>query len=54
MDSPLAEHAAMYSSFVVLREILDLLLLFHEVMVDPKLKQHPKVLFLFEALPDQS
>jgi hypothetical protein len=44
--SQLAEHAAIYSSFVVLREILDCFLICHEVMVDPILKQHPEVLFL--------
>jgi hypothetical protein len=54
MASQLAEHVAMYSAFVMLREILDYFLLFHEVMVDPKLKQHPEVLFLSEALPAQS
>jgi hypothetical protein len=54
MASQLAEHAAMYFAYVVLRAILDCFLLFHEVMVDPKLKQHPEVLFLSEALPAQS
>jgi hypothetical protein len=53
MVSQLVEHAAMYSASVVLREILDCFLLFHEVMADPKLKQHPEVLFPFEALPAQ-
>jgi hypothetical protein len=46
MASQLAEHAAMYSAFIVLREILDCFLLCHEVMVDPKLNQHLEVLFL--------
>jgi hypothetical protein len=54
MASQLAEHVAMYSASVVLREILDCFLLFHEVMADPKLKQHPEVIFLSEALPSQS
>jgi hypothetical protein len=54
MDSQLAEHAAMYSTSIVLRAILDCFLLFHEVMDDPKLKQHPELFFLSEALPAQS
>jgi hypothetical protein len=54
MASQLVEHDAMYSASVVLREILYFFLLFHEVMAYPKLKQHPKVLFLSEALPAQS
>jgi hypothetical protein len=54
MASQLMEHAIMYYTFVVLREILDCFLLFHAVMVDPRLKQHPKVLFLSETLPAQS
>jgi hypothetical protein len=49
MASQLAEHAAIYSSFVVLRAILDCFLLCHEVMTD----QHPEFLFLSEALPAQ-
>jgi hypothetical protein len=53
MDSQLAEHVVMYSTSVVLREILDYFLLFHEVMVDPKLKQHPEVIFLSESLLSQ-
>jgi hypothetical protein len=53
MASKLAEHAAMYSASAVLREILDCFLLCHEVMADPKLKQHLEVLFLSEALPAQ-
>jgi hypothetical protein len=53
MDSQLVEHATMYSAYVVLREILDCFLLFHEIMVDPILKQHHEVLFLSEALPTQ-
>jgi hypothetical protein len=53
MDSQLVEHAVMCSSSSVLREILYYLLLFHEIMVDPRLKQHPKVLFLSETLPSQ-
>jgi hypothetical protein len=54
MASQLAEHVAMCSASAVLRVILDCFLLFHEVMVDPKLKQHPEVLFMSEALPTQS
>jgi hypothetical protein len=54
MDSQLAEHAAMYSAYVVLRAILDCFLLYHEVMADLRLKQHPQVLFLSETLPAQS
>jgi hypothetical protein len=50
MDSQLVEHVAMYSTSVMLREILDYFMLFHEVMVDPKLKQHPEVIFLSESL----
>jgi hypothetical protein len=50
MASQLAEHATMYSTSAVLREILDCFLLCHEVMVDLRLKQHPEVLFLSEAL----
>jgi hypothetical protein len=54
MDSQLAEHAAMYSASVVLREILDCFLLCYEVMADPRLKQHPEVVFLSKTLPAQS
>jgi hypothetical protein len=54
MASQLVKHAAMYFASVVLRAILDCFLLFHEVMEGPKLKQHPEVLFLSEALPAQS
>jgi hypothetical protein len=53
MDSQLVEHAAIYSAFVVLAEILGSFLLYHEVMADPRLKQHPEVLFLLETLPTQ-
>jgi hypothetical protein len=51
MASQLVEHAAMYSASVVLRAILDYFLLCHEVMANPRLKQHPEVLFLSEAFP---
>jgi hypothetical protein len=54
MVSQLAKHVAMYSASAVLRAILDCFLLCYEVMADPKLKQHPEVLFLFEALLAQS
>ena len=53
MASQLAEHAAMYSASVVLRAMLDCFLLYHEIIADPRLKQHPEVLFLSEALPAQ-
>jgi hypothetical protein len=49
MESQLAEHASIYSTSVVLREILDFFLLCHEIMADPKLKQHLEVLFLFDT-----
>ena len=54
MASQLEKHATMYSASVVLRVVLDYFLLCHEIMVDPKLKQHPEVLFLSETLPAQS
>jgi hypothetical protein len=54
MASQLVEHVAMYSSSIMLREILDCFMLFHEVMVDPKLKQHLEVFFLSKALLAQS
>jgi hypothetical protein len=54
MASQLAEHVAMYSLSVVLRAILDCFMLCHEVMADPKLKQHHEVIFLSEALLAQS
>ena len=54
MASQLVEHDVIYSSFVVLGEILDCFLLCHEVMADLRLKQHPEVLFLLETLPAQS
>jgi hypothetical protein len=44
---------AMYSSSAMLRAILDCFLLCHEVMADPRLKQHPGVFFLSETLPAQ-
>ena len=43
----------MYYAYVVLRAMLDCFLLCHEIMVDPKLKQQPEVLFLLETLPAQ-
>jgi hypothetical protein len=54
MASQLVKHVAMYSASAVMREILDFFLLCHEVMADPKLKQHYEVLFLSEALLAQS
>jgi hypothetical protein len=52
--SQLAEHATMYYVFAVLRAILDCFLLCYEIIVDPKLKQHPEVFFLSETLSAQS
>jgi hypothetical protein len=54
MASQLVEHAAIYFAYVVLGAILDYFLLCHEVMTDPRLKQHPEVLYLLETLPTQS
>jgi hypothetical protein len=54
MASQLAEHAAMYSSSAILRAMPDYFLLYHEIMADPKLKQHPKVLFLSKKFLTQS
>jgi hypothetical protein len=54
MASQLAKHATMYSAFVVLGAMLDCFLLCHEIMDDPRLKQHSEVLFLSETLPAQS
>jgi hypothetical protein len=54
MDSQLVEHATMYSSSVMLREILYFFLLCHEFMADPRLKKYLEVLFLSETLPAQS
>jgi hypothetical protein len=54
MASQLAEQATMHFASVVLREMLDCFLLYHEIMDDPRLKKHPEVLFLSETLPAQS
>jgi hypothetical protein len=54
MASPLAEHAPIYSTFSMLGAILDLFLLYHEVMADPRFKQHLEVFILSETLPSQS
>jgi hypothetical protein len=54
MASQLEEHASMYSASVVLSAILDGFLLYHEIMADPRLKEHPEVLFLSKTLPSQS
>jgi hypothetical protein len=54
MASQLVEHVAIYFVSVVLREIMDCFVIFHEVMTDPKLKQHPEVLFLSKSLLAQS
>jgi hypothetical protein len=53
MDSQLAEYDAMYSASIILREILDCFMIFHEVMVEPKLKQHLEILVFSEELPTQ-
>ncbi len=53
----MVEHASMYYSSTVLREMLDCFLLYHEIMADPILKQDLEVLFLkcppheYELLP---
>ena len=54
MDSQLEEHNALYSAFLVLGDTLECFLLSHEIMVDPRLKHPPEVLFLLETLPAQS
>jgi hypothetical protein len=54
MASQLAENETMYSASTVMREIIDCFLLSHEVMADPRLKQHPEVIFLSKTLPAQS
>jgi hypothetical protein len=54
MASQLTKHAAIYFASAVLGAILDCFLLCHEVMADPRLKHHPKVLFLSKTLPAQS
>jgi hypothetical protein len=51
MTSQLEEHAGMYFTSVMMREILDFFLLWHEVMVEPGMKQHLEVIFLSETLP---
>ena len=53
MASQLVEQAAIYSASAVLRATLDCFLLSHEIMVDPRLKHPPEVLFLSETLPTQ-
>jgi hypothetical protein len=53
MASQMEEHVVMYYTSIVIREILDFFLLFHEVMADPRLKKHPEVVFLSETLPAQ-
>jgi hypothetical protein len=50
----LAEHTTMYSASAVLRVMMDCFLLCHEIMADPKLKQHLEVLFFSATLPSQS
>ena len=44
----------MYSASIVLSETLVCFLLSHESTPDPKLKQHPEMLFLSSTLPTQS
>jgi hypothetical protein len=53
-DSQLAKHVAIYFASVMMREILDCFLLYHEIMVDLRLKQHLEFLFLSETIPTQS
>jgi hypothetical protein len=53
MASQLVEDATMYSVSAVLGEMLDCSILCREVMADPRLKQHPEVIFLSETLPSQ-
>ena len=43
---PLAEQAAKHFSSTVLNATHDYFLVNHEIMLDPKLKHHPNVLFL--------
>ena len=50
MDSQLVKQDGIYSAFAVLRETLDCFLLSHEIMADPRLKQHPEVIFLYATL----
>jgi hypothetical protein len=46
MDSQLVEHTTMYFSSVMLGPMMDCFLLCHEIMADPRLKQHPEFLFM--------
>ena len=48
------EHVAMYSSCSILSAILVCFLLNHEIMPDPRLKQHLEVLLISLALNSQS
>jgi hypothetical protein len=52
-SSLLAEHAAIYSASAVLSTTLVFFLLNHEIIADPKLKQHLDVLFRSATLPAQ-
>jgi hypothetical protein len=47
------EHATMFYASIVLKEMLDCFLLFHDIMADPKVKQHSEVIFLSETLLSQ-
>jgi hypothetical protein len=53
MASPLVKNDAIYSTSITLREIIYCFLLHNEIMANPRLKQHPEVLFLLETLPSK-
>jgi hypothetical protein len=54
MASQLAVLVAMYSVSVELSAMEFCFFLNQDIIIDPKLKKHPEVLFLFVALPTQS
>ena len=54
MASPISMLAAMYSTSTELRATDFCFLLNQDTTPDPKLKQHPEVLFLSVVLPAQS
>ena len=54
MASQLARLVVIYSTSIELNAIEYYFLLNHEIIVDPKLKQHLDVLFLSITLPAQS
>jgi hypothetical protein len=53
MASQLAKLVAMYSTSIELNATEICFMLNHEMTVDPKLKQHPEVLFRSVSLPSQ-